>query len=204
LNVKGKKVRPYRDTRGPDRAAVKAILAAADTQSDPKKAARDGVLLRLLYVLGLRRFEAVGIDIRHVDLSSGSIWVKGKGMDDRTFMKSPKPVLSKLKQWISLHPGAHSHAPVFVALDRSTGKTIKRLSERSVARILKKACKAACVQNYSPHALRHAAVTHALDATNGDIRRVRAFSRHRKLETVGIYDDARKNGAFAVAELIAF
>ena len=42
-----------------------------------------------------------------------------------------------------------------------------------------------------PHGLRHSAVTAVLDATNGNVREARAFSRHAKLETVAIYDDAR-------------
>ena len=40
-----------------------------------------------------------------------------------------------------------------------------------------------------PHGLRHTAVTTALDATNGDVRSVRRFSRHADIGTVLIYDD---------------
>jgi hypothetical protein len=32
-----------------------------------------------------------------------------------------------------------------------------------------------------------------LDATNGNVREARAFSRHAKLETVALYDDARND-----------
>jgi len=43
------------------------------------------------------------------------------------------------------------------------------------------------------HGLRHQGITRALDKTHGDVRKVRTFSRHAKVETVLIYDDARKD-----------
>jgi hypothetical protein len=55
----------------------------------------------------------------------------------------------------------------------------------------------------SPHRIRHNAITHSLDATGGDVRRVRRFSRHSRLETVAIYDDSRRDMAGEVASLLA-
>ncbi len=43
----------------------------------------------------------------------------------------------------------------------------------------------------TPHKLRHSAITAALDATGGDVRRVQRLSRHARLETVMVYDDNR-------------
>jgi integrase/recombinase XerC len=40
-----------------------------------------------------------------------------------------------------------------------------------------------------PHCIRHSAITAALDATEGDMRKVQKLSRHRKLDTLMIYDD---------------
>ena len=53
-----------------------------------------------------------------------------------------------------------------------------------------------------PHGLRHAAITAALDATNGNTRAVQKFSRHRKLETLSLYDDSRTDLGGQVAALI--
>ena len=41
----------------------------------------------------------------------------------------------------------------------------------------------------SPHRIRHSAITAALDATDGDVRKVQILSRHRNLNTLMIYDD---------------
>jgi integrase/recombinase XerC len=54
-----------------------------------------------------------------------------------------------------------------------------------------------------PHAPRRSGITAALDETNGDVRRVQRFSRHRKLDRLLIYDDARRDDAGAVAGLVA-
>jgi integrase/recombinase XerC len=53
-----------------------------------------------------------------------------------------------------------------------------------------------------PHGLRHAAITAALDKTNGNTRMVQRFSRHKKLETLGLYDDNRQDLGGEVARLV--
>jgi len=42
----------------------------------------------------------------------------------------------------------------------------------------------------SPHRILHSSVTVALEATNGDVRRVQKLSRHANLNTLMIYDEA--------------
>jgi integrase/recombinase XerC len=37
----------------------------------------------------------------------------------------------------------------------------------------------------------HSAITAALDATDGNVRKVQKLSRHRQLDTLMIYDDNR-------------
>jgi integrase/recombinase XerC len=53
------------------------------------------------------------------------------------------------------------------------------------------------------HQLRHAAITHALDATNGDVRAVARFSGHRQLQTLVVYDDNRTDLAAEISRIIA-
>jgi len=53
------------------------------------------------------------------------------------------------------------------------------------------------------HGLRHAAITEALEPTNGNVRAVARFSRHRSISVVMKYDDARDDMAGKVAKLVA-
>lgn len=49
---------------------------------------------------------------------------------------------------------------------------------------------------------RHAAITEALDRTNGNTRSVQRFSRHKKLETLSLYDDARQDLGGEIARIV--
>jgi hypothetical protein len=51
--------------------------------------------------------------------------------------------------------------------------------------------KAGIDKQMSPHRIRHSAITAALDATDGNVRKVQKLSRHKNLNTLMIYDDNR-------------
>ena len=53
-----------------------------------------------------------------------------------------------------------------------------------------------------PHGLRHAAITAALDDTNGNVREVRDFSGHAGIEVLMKYDDNRKDKGGEVASKV--
>ena len=54
-----------------------------------------------------------------------------------------------------------------------------------------------------PHGLRHAAITAALDATGGDLRKVARFSRHLDIRVLNHYYDNREDLGGEVARLVA-
>ncbi len=53
-----------------------------------------------------------------------------------------------------------------------------------------------------PHRIRHSAITAALDATDGDVRKVQKLSRHRNLNTLMIYDDNRGRDQHDLTEML--
>ncbi len=78
-----------------------------------------------------------------------------------------------------------------------------RLTGDAVARLVKAlGLKAGLAREVRPHGLRHEAITRALDLCAGDVRRVRHFSRHAKIETLLRYDDNRRDEAGAIARLL--
>jgi len=191
------KAHAYRDTRGPGRDGVKAIMQKAGARIDTK-GTRDVALVRLLHDLGLRRAEAVGLDLANVDLDGGAVYIVGKGRGEKERFSLPEPTAAALAAWLEARgpePG-----PLFVNLDR-TGKG-RRLTGRSVHRIVERLGKQAGIKA-RPHGLRHAAITEALDKTNGDVRAVQRFSRHADVRTLQVYDDARTDLAGKVARLVA-
>ncbi len=52
------------------------------------------------------------------------------------------------------------------------------------------------------HRIRHSAITAALDATEGDVRKVQKLSRHANLNTLMIYDDNRTNAQKDITDLL--
>jgi integrase/recombinase XerC len=54
----------------------------------------------------------------------------------------------------------------------------------------------------SPYRIRHSAITAALDATDGNVRKVQKLSRHQKLDTLMLYDDNRGRDQQDVTEML--
>ena len=115
LSVENVPVQPYA-TRGPDRDGFYAMLEAAGAQPGPK-GLRDVALLRLLHDLGLRRSEAVRLDIDAVDLQRNRIVIPGKGRSPKQPVSLPEPTRAALAAWLEARgpePG-----PLFVNFDRA-------------------------------------------------------------------------------------
>ncbi|MBD0266148.1 MAG: tyrosine-type recombinase/integrase, partial [Tolypothrix sp. Co-bin9] len=63
--------------------------------------------------------------------------------------------------------------------------------------------KAGIAKKMSPHRVRHSAITAALDATDGNIRKVQKLSRHADPRTLMIYDDNRAKDQEELSEILA-
>ena len=189
LSVEGVKSTPYRDTRGPGVGTIGEMLAGCNRETE--KGRRDYALLRLMFDRDLRRGEAIGraLDLDHVDLESGTVEIQAKGKLERDRLTVNDATIDALQAVIE--DATDDQTPLFVSLNR-TG-TRGRLIGRDVRRIVGRIGEAAGATGVRPHGLRHSAVTAVLDATNGNVREARAFSRHAKLETVALYDDARND-----------
>ena len=196
LEVEGIKDAPYRDTRGCGADGFRKMLDSLESGLDAKTV-RDRALLRLLFAMALRRGEVVSLDLEHLDLEGGRLSIMGKGRTQRESLTIPSRVLEALKDWVSIRgdePGA-----LFTSLDRAHHG--HRLDGSGVYRIVSELGKAVGLTT-RPHGLRHAGITAALDATNGNTRAVQRFSRHKKLETLSLYDDSRQDLGGEVARLV--
>lgn len=198
LSVQGVKSAAYRDTAGPGRQAVVDMLGFL-ARTDTPKSARDRAIIRLLFERALRRGEVVGLDLDDVDLSGRRIQVVAKGEREARWMSISATTANALAEWIE-HRGDAS-GPLFLNLDRAGNGG--RLSGSGVARMIAKTGQAVGIRHVRPHGLRHAAITDALDRSGGDVRKVRAFSRHALVETVMVYDDAVRDWGGEMADLIA-
>ncbi len=189
----------YRDTRGPGRDGVLRLLRHAANNPDPRKASRDVAVVRLLHDLGLRRGEVASLDLADLDMDRGTINVMGKGRREEETFTVPAPTMEALRVWVR-HRGGEP-GPLITNLDRRTKGG--RLTPNGIHHLVSTLGKAVGLV-VRPHGLRHAAITAALDATGGDVRRVSRYSRHRDIKTVMVYDDARVDLGGGVATMVAF
>jgi len=203
LEVENCKSQSYRDTKGPGKAGFRSMLEAvarsATTERRRLKAIRDTAILHLLYDLALRRGEVVNLDLEDVDLEAGTLAVMGKGKTQKINLTLPDETKNALSKWIEVRgedPGALfvDMCPVFTKHSRLGGiglyLLIKKIGERAGIR-----CR--------PHGLRHAAITTALELTNGNFQSVSRFSRHANVQTVVKYDDNRLDLAGNISSLVA-
>ena len=193
-NVKGK---AYRDTRGPGRTGYRLLLDKLDERLDAK-ARRDRAAVRLLYDLALRRGEVVALDVEDVDIKAGTVAILGKGRTQKERLTIPEPTREVLADWLEAR--GTEDGPLFVNFDRA-GKG-NRLTGTSLYRIIRDLGQDVGL-NVRPHGLRHAAITEALDLTNGNVRAVQRFSRHVDMRTLKHYDDNRQDLGGEVAALVA-
>ena len=145
---------------------------------------RDRVLLKLLYVSGVRVSELCGL--KWCDAvprqEGGQITVFGKGGKTRSILLKPK----SWQQLLSIRGEAGAVDSVFPS--RKGGG---HLDSSQVRRIVYAAArKAGLEQQVSPHWMRHAHASHALDR-NAPIHLVQATLGHASVSTTGRYLHAR-------------
>lgn len=199
--IDGLKVQAYRDTMGPGLDGTRSMVARARTQ-DPVKAARDVSLIRLMFDLGLRRGEVAALDLADIDAGGRRLWIMGKGRTQKESRTLPEPTLVALNDWLAVRASvvAADVEAVFVSL--SGPEHGQRITGRGLYYVIAALGRSVGIKT-RPHGLRHASITAALDANNGDVRAVQQHARHSKPETTMRYDDNRKDLAGRIAASLA-
>jgi integrase/recombinase XerC len=200
LEVQNVRAESYRDTRGPGLSGVRLLLNEVERRRD-KKALRDRAVLRLLYDLGLRRSEVVGLDVDDLDLDAGTVAILGKGRTQKAKLTLPEPTKEAIQKWLEarrMEPG-----PLFTNLDRArkgcrlTGTSLYRLVRRLGEQVGLKV---------RPHGLRHTAITEACklaQAKGMGLEEVLDFSRHRDVKVLMVYRDRERDVQGQLATLVA-
>ncbi len=200
-DIKGEKVAKYRDTTGVDAGTFERVLQQCDRATLAGK--RDYALLRLLWGNALRRNEVSQLSVRDFDPVTKTLRILGKGRGTQSeVVDLGAATVQALADWLEARDPNQSHdAPLFSALDfanaghRLTGDGIRKI-------VVRHSENAGIKKQMSPHRIRHSAITVALDATDGNVRKVQKLSRHRKLDTLMIYDDNRGRDQQDVTEIL--
>lgn len=199
-SVKGEKLSSYRDTSGVDSETFKRVLEGIDRGS--LKGVRDYALLLLLWSNALRRSEVSKANIADFDPVTKTLRIYGKGRGNQSEIVSLGiGTVTAIEAWLSASGEHDPDKALFVSVN--LGYKDGRLCTQAIYDIVKSRCQDAGISKVmSPHRVRHSAITAALEATGGDVRRVQKLSRHSSLNTLLIYDDNRKNHQGEVTDLL--
>ena len=202
IEVPGLPTEAYRDTRGPGRDGFRRLLSAVETDTPTRETLRAHAILRLLYDLGLRRGEVVGLDLSDMDLERGTLQVLGKRRLEKSLLTLAEPTKKSLSAWVESR--GDSPGPLFINFDRA-GKGDGRLSAYSLYRMVRGLGEQVGIKA-APHGLRHTAITEAIKAAQANgigLEEVLDFSRHRDVKVMMIYRDRERNVQGKLSALVA-
>lgn len=186
--------------RAIDRGEVLALVEAC-RRDGSALGMRDCALLGVLYAGGLRRSEAVGLDLADFDPEAGTVTVRhGKGNKART-VYATNGAARALKAWIALRgPEA---GPLFYRGRKGGHLERERMTPEAVRDVLKRRCQAAGVKPCSPHDWRRTFVGELLDA-GADLATVKALAGHANADTTARYDRRGERAKATAAGLLHF
>ncbi|MFB1081121.1 tyrosine recombinase XerC [Jeotgalibacillus sp. JSM ZJ347] len=149
---------------------------------------RNKALLELLYATGIRVSECTGIQLKDLDLSIGTVLIRGKGSKER-YVPFGHFAEKALRDYID-------HARKDLMKDQHTLLFVNHrgspLTPRGVRHILTKLLEqTALTHSIHPHMLRHTFATHMLNS-GADLRTVQELLGHAHLSSTQLYTHVTK------------
>ena len=177
--------------------SVGEIRRLFETCDDSPVGSRDAAMLALLYGCGLRRSEAVAIELDAYD--AGAVTIRhGKGRKER-IVYAPVGGKEAIDDWIERRgfwPGA------LICPVKKGGHIQQRaMTAQAVLLRLRFLARRARVPDFSPHDLRRSFVGELLDA-GADISSVQQLAGHASVQTTQRYDRRPEEAKRRTAELL--
>ncbi len=178
-NIRRPKVNAESRTLGLDRNELGALLVQAGLGD-----LRDGALVSLLALNGLRISEALNADIGDLSTERGhrTLAIVRKGGKHVTI-----PIAPRTGRALDLYIGERAVGPIFLGVEG--GRMDRYCADRMVKRLTKRA---GINKRISPHSLRHPFITAALDA-GVPLRDAQEAASHAYPRTTMRYDRARRS-----------
>ncbi len=164
-----------------EQTRMQHLATALDSEhEDPGLAARNKLIITLLYATGIRLAELVSIDRADLSHDLGELRVHGKGDKERIVPLLPV-VRTAIREYLAAAPPAPGERALIL------GRHGGRITRTEVYRLVNRLLAAAGVQGKrSPHVLRHTFATHLLD-NGADLRGIQELLGHSSLSATQIY-----------------
>jgi integrase/recombinase XerC len=167
-------------------------------EGENESALRDRAILEVLYSTGARVSELVALDEGNIEAAEGLVRLQGKGRKER-IVPIGAVALDAIRAYHARRQPIRSSARGANDAGRAvfTNRSGRRLTSRSVARIVAKYSRRLPGGAVSPHALRHSFATHLLDE-GADLRAIQEMLGHASLNTTQKYTHLAANQLLAV------
>jgi site-specific recombinase XerD len=185
-SVTGERLPKGRALTGGELAALMRVCSEDRSAAGP----RDAALFALLYACGLRKSEAVGLEITDYDRESGAIKIRrAKRNKQRIVYVADAGAQSALDDWLRVRSRQleAESGPLFIAIDKKNRMATQALSSDSVNKILDARAKQVEMPHTTPHDFRRTFVGDLLDA-GADIASVQRLAGHSNVATTIRYD----------------
>lgn len=198
MNVQGIRGTTVKKGREVTALEIARLFTAIRTTTD----VRNGALISLMYVTGLRLGEALALTMADISKPDGWITVLGKGEKERRIFLGNE-VRRNLGYW--LEQRGNMPGPVFCAVPKGGRVSPQEGVTTHTAWVgIKSLQRRAKVAPFRPHDLRHTAITHAAHSVG--IAAAQSLAGHADLRTTSGYvharpDDLVKIGNSSVPEL---
>lgn len=182
------KSRTYRETKGTTEDNIARLLDLPDTETLRGK--RDYAILVLLCEMVLRRAELCGLAVADFDAADKRIRILGKGRTETEWLTLSEEGLRAITDYLTA--AGHTDGLLFRNFDHRPAHAGGGLTDKGLYALICAYGKQIGVK-LSPHRLRHSGITAALEATDGNTRKVQGLSRHLDSRTLERYDRNRRD-----------
>jgi integrase len=146
---------------------------------------RDAALIAILRGGGLRRAEAVKLEMRDFLPSTGALEVRlGKGGKDRT-VYLPEEAITFVENWLDVR--GCEKGPLLCPIRKGGRMELRQMTADAVLKIVRRRASLAGVESFSPHDFRRTFCSDLLDA-GVDIVTVQKLAGHASPVTTSKYD----------------
>lgn len=184
---------------------VEAMLRVPDRRALQGK--RDFAILKMLFTSGLRSAELCSLDVGHIETYRNQpvLKVTGKGNRTRRVPLRPATMSAVESYWKAEgRPSPGPHEPIFMTLARHGPWPKRRLTYKSIYRLIQRVSKSAMIRRrISPHVCRHSFAVSLLDE-GVDLRTVQDLLGHSSIMTTQAYLHTSDEKKLAAVNALTF